>query len=1280
MSTLLTSRAVQVCVLRSLALLVVLIAAGSSSLGQTGPRPGLVDPLGKSSRYTLFPDHELLAVLSHDPAAPGFEAQVSFNTFAPSADLRALPAFGPATNLPIDPGAAQVGAAAGRILGPYEDQVVYAQRSGAAVAVSLLGYTGSTTTLAGLANQVAGSGDLFDIAVGDLDGLPDLDGNNHDEVVVCFATSPNGQVRVAVLDYTAAAPDDPAGVLPQAVTTAQSTRRIDFSEVQPIDAPLSCAIGDFDGDGKNEIAVVGLEGGRTLWVSTFRYRTDASGARTLQQASQVSAAAPTEPRVFAGSVDLAAGDFNADGRDDIAVSYVVQNPASSEGTCSRAHIPCSTFTPAVVVLGSDQNLSLAFGGFYNGIPTDVLNDEINRLSLPGTQVVSGLLRFDPAHGLGFDRRQLALAYNVFSYLETGSLHVAALAVSDDLRAVGRIGNEMSYLYDDILPHFSLAAGGFSGNGDINNPEWSLAVGAWLAANTFDVRVLKVGANGPAETFSKRYGQPVLGQMRRFPLVAYDADGDSFALGSPVHFTVSHLIRPQFILQEPPKHTAYLNGEVLNVSRLSSFYVELKDSAGKNFASSDTDMSDWNVGGSLAETAGATTKVGAETALAEVSARSSLEVGLKVGYDYEGHQEQYNSQYATRTLTFTDQTIADDLVVAQLQTFDVWRYRVFGLSLTDQQNQTLNGFYEIVLPGPKLDARGGGSSFDWYQPTHENGNILSYPTLANRTFTPADLGAFTLPGGSKKTEPLLPATLLAFDGTSGTVQLDFSSSSGAGTARSSAHTLAENLDVTLAVKATASTPAAGASVSSTTDFNVHNSNSWSRVATSETETNTSTGITLVKAAGNANRAYNFAPVFYFAQDGTVKVVHAVDVLGNPAGRSFWASTYGQKPDPALNLPLRFERDLTPFTETWIPNTLSSRKKIRGFFLRKAELNPITNDYDHLAQAPVEGDRVRIEARVYNYSTAQAANNVTVRFEVIGYNDQSDAEVPFSACPAGALVHGGRCAIGETLVSLAPLAMQRVAITWDTRGFGPPTAGGAKEYRIYVVVDPDNAIDEIYEDDTAGGEDCTDPTNPSRTVPCDPGQNNEGYGVITIAAAPLPRAALQAAAQDAAPDVRLRDDALAAIDAEDGRLRSGTVRADVDAPLRLRVHVLTDASDVRQYNLLVFDGDPDAGAEVIAGKLLQGVDAADGRYVWLEWTPRQEGTFTLHAQLLEQAEDGKPGNAVDTLDVRVGAAPSQPTHDDDGCAVRGGASAPAAWPLLPALVVLLWRRRSAARRAA
>src|SRR5262245_32944398 len=112
--------------------LAVLLTIGADAFGQllAGPQPGDDDPLGKPSRYTLFPDHELLAVLSHDPNTPGTTPEFSFNSFAPSADLKTLTPIGGATNVLLDPTAPSMVAGAGRILAADKDQVVYARRAG----------------------------------------------------------------------------------------------------------------------------------------------------------------------------------------------------------------------------------------------------------------------------------------------------------------------------------------------------------------------------------------------------------------------------------------------------------------------------------------------------------------------------------------------------------------------------------------------------------------------------------------------------------------------------------------------------------------------------------------------------------------------------------------------------------------------------------------------------------------------------------------------------------------------------------------------------------------------------------------------------------------------------------------------------------------------------------------------------------------------------------------------------------------------------------------------
>ena len=140
---------------------------------------------------------------------------------------------------------------------------------------------------------------------------------------------------------------------------------------------------------------------------------------------------------------------------------------------------------------------------------------------------------------------------------------------------------------------------------------------------------------------------------------------------------------------------------------------------------------------------------------KVDISTQLDVSTKVGKDYEDNYSSYNSSYQSRTVDSTASTARDDYLKARLQLLDIWRYRVYGAELDDPNGQYL--YYDVILPGPydSLVATGGGLTFPWYQPLHENGNILSYPGLASLR-NPSDLGSYQIP---------CPAAAEAWDGAS-----------------------------------------------------------------------------------------------------------------------------------------------------------------------------------------------------------------------------------------------------------------------------------------------------------------------------------------------------------------------------------------------------------------------------------------------------------------------------------------------------------------------------------
>jgi hypothetical protein len=333
-----------------------------------------------------------------------------------------------------------------------------------------------------------------------------------------------------------------------------------------------------------------------------------------------------------------------------------------------------------------------------------------------------------------------------------------------------------------------------------------------------------------------------------------------------------------------------------------------------------------------------------------------------------------------------------------------------------------------------------------------------------------------------------AGLAFISNTSGTLGIDYNNNTGSGNTISYNHKLAESLDVKVGFTAEEKA-LVSSSASLEVALNLSNENNWGNTATSDATTTSSTGITITHSAINSSQAYAFYPTVYATQDGTIKVEHAADPLGSASGREFWSTIYGAGPDPALNLPLRFVRN----GGKWIPNADITRKKMRGFFVLSADPDPVTGEYDILGPAPTAGQKVRLSAQVYNYSTSQAFTNCLVQFYAIQYDSMNNEEI------------GQRQLIGSTTISALPtLSNVPAQIVWDTSGFGPPVGGG-QDYRIYVDVNYDGGVpNEIYPPE--------DPEKQYATglpIGVDPGQNDEGFGYARVMAPPLTQANVSSA---------------------------------------------------------------------------------------------------------------------------------------------------------------------------
>ncbi len=1261
--------------------------------------PGETDPIVPTARRMLFPDQHALIALPADPGSS--QNAVTYTDWARSANLKSMlfqESFAALQGLD------QARSAAGHILSERTEQVAVGRFIGSGtdntIQVDILTPEGQITS--GASAQISAFStsalfaaptiESFGVAAGDLNLLiDDEEGMDPAEVVTCHYVEQdfgNNQVAwiptVTVLDYT---DWQKSGVIQ---TSASANGAIfDFTDVprqlvldRGSDSLLSCATGDLNGDGVDEIIVGAIRGITKVDVTVLSYTYDGQNPPAIERLATITLDPMRNPNPFGnglsgsdarfwGSIDLTTGDFNGDGRLEVGVAVV--NNQQSLGSLSNNRFP--TY-PVVYVISSDSNFNLTLSStfanlqaaltsdpnFRNGTGSYACRTSPYRQACESTRagLEAGLFKYDPGSGFDFDRRQLAVVYNM-PYEQGGGLRVQALEVSSDLKTISPLGDPVTLPQQTCAtefcpssPRFSLSAGGFVGAGNLENPTWSLMVGNWEAtqqgngngnamgqSHAFWLQPSSaVNGNGLSTIWDAVLlnGEQISGPSNgRLPTVAWDREGKSVWLGSPVHMVVYDLIKPQYVIEEPPKHTYWwppgatnpADGQIFDVSRKWGFYVELSDETALDYSFTHKDQTDWTIGGSVAVTAKASVTKGVDAGiLGSAKATASLEVKGKVGYDYNENSESYNSDYRSQTTTFTGQTNADDLLIADLTRIDIWRYPVSGIDVEDG----LNAFWEIAFPGDAISARGGGLRFDWYTPQHENGNILSYPRLTGNTFTPQDCCAeFTFLDNSKpvtEQAPFLNPILLAWDGTSKTINLEFSEKSGEGSTKSYTNKLQESLDVKVGYKTEAKSPGGVGSVKAETsvDVNVHNSNSWADVDTTTASTNNSTGFKLVKQVGNSGQSYDFMPQFYLAKDGTTKVSYAVNPLGT--GVTFWPNLYGQLPDPALNLPRRFN-PTTPVQKdeiVWVINTEDDAKRMRGFFVRYNTANE-ADGFPLVAGAVTDGEVIRLDADVYNYSLGQGVAGLNVAYQAVQYNPVTNREIgnPVTLnCGSGSI----------TTLAINPRDKRTATCIWNTMGFGSNVPGGIQYYRIYVTLDPNNQIEELYEG-TVG-----------------PGQNNQGWGLVGVA---NPQETFRTpVATDAIPngaDVSITENGLEIL--VNGQLTDGPTHVFREQHTPLRVCASTDQTQTGYHHVLIWNGDPENGGTLLADKMLPGIDRSGDSCVWLpEFRLEDTGLQTLSAQLLETESDGLRGNAYDTLQVMVDDIPTPALKMADGFATRVG----------------------------
>lgn len=315
----------------------------------------------------------------------------------------------------------------------------------------------------------------------------------------------------------------------------------------------------------------------------------------------------------------------------------------------------------------------------------------------------------------------------------------------------------------------------------------------------------------------------------------------------------------------------------------------------------------------------------------------------------------------------------------------------------------------------------GSQIEWYQPPWEYGNILSYPgSYSQLQKIVPDINLLS-PG------PDGGALSWLTDGSSLTEKTAWTVGSGTSKSSSSENNYTFNNNTSVTAKGDAGVVTVGLNAS----LDLGGSTGFSNLTKSSTQLGKSTGIAIKKPPFPDPGSYGYwvTPFIYGNQKpgglvddqslstdvqtfGLLQTAFVVDPTRDNAG-GWWKQTYTTAPDVALNHPSR-RLIKTPGLSDPVPSNclatgtgasqmncvepapsqpanpwISEFHHMRGFFISKAT---------HPGQGPqietaTAGDKLTLQARVYNYSLAQMdpTDRVHARFYGMIWNNANNKPV-------------------------------------------------------------------------------------------------------------------------------------------------------------------------------------------------------------------------------------------------------------------------------------------------
>ena len=1058
-----------------------------------------------------------------------------------------------------------------------------------------------------------------------------------------------------------------------------------FVVVDSVDAAV---MADFTGDGYADLVTLATSnqmfGGARIAVATAADVRNISAGLTFGAATSVT----PNPQIFAFGTPITVGDFNGDGRPEIALVTCPQTPCSVQifavdpntlavSNVSSIALPGLTSGTASLAAGRfgatdhDQLVAAYQPASGNAIVATIDFDASLQPSLKAvSQDITG------SAGFFFVKAGRLDWFSPYDYaVLVGGDEIGILNFSSDGKLTAGIVGQPFVLNGECVN--DVAVGNFNNTKTNPEPPPPTTIDPNLQIAVLTANKCDGGASGGiavtiyflgpefnlfrASTFDvpSNAMPPTSGGLYQ-NLAVGDLQGRSFALGPPAKVTVTGSVQPQVILGLPPMHIDFIqdadhlpNGAptLLNLTAMPSKYFSQYDTE-QNNSNQSSNKSTTSYTFSTKESAQAKFSYGVPD-VASVSV--DLKANAKQTHD-NSVSTTYNT-YFSQQFDVSTQTGFGDVVWYTAKRFNTYAYRVLGQCVPAAGSPAAEGCPAGTQPlyvqfsGPDLvtQYRIGGNLVEWYQPVQEPGNVFSYPgsvALLQKLYA-----GFT---------PLTadPATGWATDSSGSTVSVSWSQGSGNSVTSGSVST--QSFDVSTTVSASAQAFGFGADISAGFEYN--SSSSISTLNESSSTLGSSTGIKIVKPPFiNPGQYAYVAQTYIFGQQApagteqqiplstTVKsggplwtafVADPTDT-GNGAG-AWWAQAY-TRPDVALNHPSRWNwtqtlnGDVVTLNEANPSNPADSEFYwMKGLYITPAGAN---GKGSQIVQAAA-GDRISLQARVYNYSLAVMPPGSTVHVRFYGQGWDKD-KADFT---------GAAFEIDEVrLDPIPPFNPSSGEPNWVLASTTLDTTNYADQYLIFWVVVWMEQNGELVPETTEHGltaipGETTAPT----AVAIERYSNNVGFYKQPFFVCPNPCQGLSAPASVATGESLAVE-----------KVEVAPNQVSIFENVTVTATLVAGKSSFDGVLVIYYDGDPQQGGEAFDAELIPHIRANDAYVNRVKFRPRSCGTHTVFV-VAQSTATGTASVTVDCPGEFAGKAEGVGDGDEKG-KVRFSGKVPAAGTL-------------------